>query len=188
MVPPPWLPKAGASYSGLAGGILAFSEARGRLGSVWRAAAVAAASLVTPYLHSRQQPTMHLVYPHMNMRIDTCPQPTVAPACRAATAVQNPDKFAVFVCSKGKQEYIQLLWLMLDPAGQLIPESGALRTLRACACAGSHAGSHASGHPWEGRMARLHSRPGHQCSGRVLLHFGPLCGAYWSILNLAICA
>lgn len=36
---------------------------------------------------------------------------------------QNADKYAVFVCSKGKREYIQLLWLMLDPLGQLIPES-----------------------------------------------------------------
>lgn len=36
---------------------------------------------------------------------------------------QNADRFAVFVCSKGKREYIQLLWLMLDPLGQLIPES-----------------------------------------------------------------
>jgi hypothetical protein len=39
--------------------------------------------------------------------------------------VQNADRFAVFVCSKGKREYIQLLWLMLDPLGQLIPQSGA---------------------------------------------------------------
>ena len=31
----------------------------------------------------------------------------------------------MFVCSKGKREYIQLLWLMLDPRGELIPESGA---------------------------------------------------------------
>ncbi|KAL4854482.1 UV radiation resistance associated protein [Chlorella vulgaris] len=36
---------------------------------------------------------------------------------------QNADRFAVFVCSKGKREYIQLLWLMLDPLGQLIPQS-----------------------------------------------------------------
>lgn len=33
----------------------------------------------------------------------------------------------MFVCSKGKREYIQLLWLMLDPLGQLIPESGRLQ-------------------------------------------------------------
>jgi hypothetical protein len=37
---------------------------------------------------------------------------------------QHADKYAVFVCSKGKREYIQLLWLMLDPLGQLIPQSG----------------------------------------------------------------
>ena len=30
----------------------------------------------------------------------------------------------MFVCSKGKREYIQLLWLMLDPRGELIPEQG----------------------------------------------------------------
>lgn len=35
------------------------------------------------------------------------------------------DRYETFVCSKGKREYIQLLWLMLDPAGQLIPEQGA---------------------------------------------------------------
>ncbi len=31
------------------------------------------------------------------------------------------------MCSKGKREYIQLLWLMLDPAGHLIPQQGAPR-------------------------------------------------------------
>lgn len=39
---------------------------------------------------------------------------------------QNADRFEAFVCSKGKREYIQLLWLMLDPAGQLIPQQGEL--------------------------------------------------------------
>jgi hypothetical protein len=42
----------------------------------------------------------------------------------------------VFVCSKGKREYIQLLWLMLDPLGQLIPPSGELNPRLNCACAG----------------------------------------------------
>lgn len=58
------------------------------------------------------------------------PAPTPLPAslllrlaCPASP--QNAHRFAVFVCSKGKREYIQLLWLMLDPAGELIPESGA---------------------------------------------------------------
>lgn len=41
---------------------------------------------------------------------------------------QNADRFEVFVCSKGKREYIQLLWLMLDPAGQLIPQQGEHRS------------------------------------------------------------
>lgn len=31
------------------------------------------------------------------------------------------DKFTTFVCSKGKSEYIQLLWEILDPEGILIP-------------------------------------------------------------------
>ena len=39
------------------------------------------------------------------------------------------------MCSKGKREYIQLLWLMLDPRGELLPESGAPRPRgRAAAC------------------------------------------------------
>lgn len=42
--------------------------------------------------------------------------------------LQNADRFEVFVCSKGKREYIQLLWLMLDPAGQLIPQQGERRS------------------------------------------------------------
>ncbi len=46
---------------------------------------------------------------------------------------QNGDRYSVFVCSKGKQEYIQLLWLMLDPLGQLIPESGGQHSSNAAA-------------------------------------------------------
>jgi hypothetical protein len=47
---------------------------------------------------------------------------------------QNADRFEVFVCSKGKREYIQLLWLMLDPAGQLIPQQGARALLFVHCC------------------------------------------------------
>ncbi|KAI7841131.1 hypothetical protein COHA_005101 [Chlorella ohadii] len=39
-----------------------------------------------------------------------------------AFLAENAHRFEVFVCSKGKREYIQLLWLMLDPAGHLIPQ------------------------------------------------------------------
>ncbi len=35
----------------------------------------------------------------------------------------NADKHAAFVCSKGKKEYVQLIWLGLDPEGALLPRS-----------------------------------------------------------------
>lgn len=41
---------------------------------------------------------------------------------RAFLAAQA-HKFAVFVCSKGKSEYIQILWEILDPWGELIPRA-----------------------------------------------------------------
>uniref|UniRef100_A0A1D2AEX3 FCP1 homology domain-containing protein n=1 Tax=Auxenochlorella protothecoides TaxID=3075 RepID=A0A1D2AEX3_AUXPR len=36
---------------------------------------------------------------------------------------QNEDRFTTFICSKGKQEYLQLLWTFLDPDGELMPRS-----------------------------------------------------------------
>lgn len=36
---------------------------------------------------------------------------------------QERAKYEVFVCSKGKQEYVQLLWHMLDPLSQLFPST-----------------------------------------------------------------
>ncbi|GAB4823713.1 hypothetical protein N2152v2_010759 [Parachlorella kessleri] len=35
--------------------------------------------------------------------------------------VRERERYEVFVCSKGKQEYVQLLWHMLDPLSQLFP-------------------------------------------------------------------
>lgn len=35
----------------------------------------------------------------------------------------HKDKFETFVCSKGKSEYIQLIWLGLDPRGELLPRT-----------------------------------------------------------------
>lgn len=37
--------------------------------------------------------------------------------------VRERSRFEVFVCSKGKQEYVQLLWHMLDPLSQLFPRT-----------------------------------------------------------------
>lgn len=34
---------------------------------------------------------------------------------------QHTDRFKTYVCSKGKLEYIQLIWMALDPEGVLIP-------------------------------------------------------------------
>ncbi|KDD75875.1 hypothetical protein H632_c460p2, partial [Helicosporidium sp. ATCC 50920] len=36
---------------------------------------------------------------------------------------RHGDRFAPFVCSKGKQEYVQLLWHFLDPEGELLPRA-----------------------------------------------------------------
>jgi hypothetical protein len=44
--------------------------------------------------------------------------PKVSPCL---SALQERSRFEVFVCSKGKQEYVQLLWHMLDPLSQLFP-------------------------------------------------------------------
>lgn len=35
--------------------------------------------------------------------------------------VDNSSRFAPFICSKGKLEYVQLIWTGLDPAGRLLP-------------------------------------------------------------------
>jgi hypothetical protein len=37
--------------------------------------------------------------------------------------IVNADRFATFVCSKGKLEYVQLIWAGLDPAGRLLPRT-----------------------------------------------------------------
>jgi hypothetical protein len=44
------------------------------------------------------------------------------PALRAHLAAAD-DRFLPYVCSKGKLEYVQLIWGGLDPGGALIPES-----------------------------------------------------------------
>ncbi len=41
----------------------------------------------------------------------------------ALPSPQNEDRFTTFICSKGKQEYLQLLWTFLDPDGELMPRS-----------------------------------------------------------------
>lgn len=86
-----------------------------------------------------------------------------APACPPPTPphthshrhhpLQNSDKYAVFVCSKGKREYIQLLWLMLDPEGRLIPEQGETRAAPGSRAAHPHLwprGLHGEGRLWQG--------------------------------------
>ena len=44
------------------------------------------------------------------------------------------------MCSKGKQEYVQLLWHMLDPLCQLFPKTGGWVGLGNCAVRAEWAG------------------------------------------------
>ena len=69
--------------------------------------------------------------PHSRQDSAHTPRARRPPTAALPSSLQNADRFSVFVCSKGKREYIQLLWLMLDPLGQLIPQSGACRAARA---------------------------------------------------------
>lgn len=42
-----------------------------------------------------------------------------------AFLLREEARFMVFVCSKGKREYVELIWGALDPGARLIPRDGA---------------------------------------------------------------